>query len=96
MTGLPIPGLGMARSLVGAIGRAVDPRPPAPAPSTGPRPQYVDYGSLMTPPAPFHSFNTKLWGFWAQGDERRIKQLCDKVFTAPTAARCAPGRSATT
>ena len=84
MTGLPIPGLGMARSLVGAIGRAVDPRPPAPAPPST-APQYVDYGSLMTPPAPFHSFNTKLWGFWAQGDERRIKQLCDRVFTAPTA-----------
>jgi hypothetical protein len=81
MTGLPIPGLGFARSLVGAIGRAVDPQSPPPAPSA---PRYVDYGSLMTPPAPFHSFNTKLWGFWAEGDEERIKQLCDKVFRAPT------------
>ncbi len=86
MKGLPIPGLGMARSLVGAIGRAVDPEPPAPArPSTAP--QYVDYGSLMTPPAPFHSYDTKLWGFWAEGDEGRIKQLCDKMFTAPSGGR---------
>lgn len=86
MKGLPIPGLGMARSLLGAIGRAADPRPPAPArPSAAP--QYVEYGSLMTPPAPFHSFNTSLSGFWAAGDEERIKQLCDRIFTAPTAGR---------
>jgi len=84
MTGLPIPGLGLARSLVGAIGRAVDPQSPPPAPPPA-APKYVDYGSLMTPPAPFHSFNTKLWGFWAEGDEGRIQQLCDKVFKAPTA-----------
>jgi hypothetical protein len=90
MTGLPIPGLGVARSLAGAVVHAADPRrflshnstPPPPA-ARGPK--YVDYGSLMTPPAPFHSYDTTLWGFWAEGDEGRIKQLCDKVFTAPTA-----------
>jgi hypothetical protein len=84
MTGLPIPGLGMARSLVGAIGRAVDPQPPPPPAPPSSAPQYVDYGSLMTPPAPFHSFNTKLWGFWAEGNADSIEQLCDKVFRAPT------------
>jgi hypothetical protein len=87
MTGLPIPGLGVARSVVGAVVHAADRviSAPAPRPTSAPgAPRYVDYGSLMTPPAPFHSFNTKLWGFWAQGDEDRIKQLCDKVFRAPT------------
>src|SRR6478672_7723167 len=93
MTGLPIPGLGLARSVVEAVVHAADPRriisSPAPAPGA---PQYVDYGSLMTPPAPFHSFNTKLWGFWAEGDGTRINHLCDKVFSAPTAGavRCRP------
>jgi acetoacetate decarboxylase len=93
VTGLPIPGLGTARSLLGAVVHAADPRrmifAPAAAPSA---PRYVDYGSLMTPPAPFHSLNTTLWGFWAQGDRNRISQLCDKVFSAPTAGavRCRP------
>ncbi len=94
MTGLPIPGLGLARSVVEAVVHAADPRriisspPPAPAagaPGGAGGPKYVDYGSLMTPPAPFQSYDTKLWGFWAEGDEGRIKQLCDKMFTAPTA-----------
>jgi hypothetical protein len=91
MTGLPIPGLGLARSVVGAVVHVADPRRiiSSPAPGAGAggtgAPRYVDYGSLMTPPAPFHSYNTKLWGFWAEGDKGRIKQLCDKVFTAPTA-----------
>lgn len=87
MTGLPIPGLGLARSVVEAVVHVADPRriiSPSPPPAPG-APTYVDYGSLMTPPAPFHSFDTKLWGFWAQGNEGAIKHLCDKMFTAPTA-----------
>jgi hypothetical protein len=47
-------------------------------------PRYVDYGSLMTPPAPFTSLNTSLWGFWAQADGERMAQLCDRVFAQPT------------
>lgn len=95
MTGLPIPGLGTARSLLEAALHVADPRrilshdghdgPDRPDHAPLAAPTYVDYGSLMTPPAPFHSTNTKLWGFWAEGDEARIKQLCDRVFTAPTA-----------
>jgi hypothetical protein len=55
-------------------------------------PEYVDYGSLMTPPAPFRSTDTRLWGFWAQGDGERLAALCDKVFAQPTrgAVRCRP------
>jgi hypothetical protein len=55
-------------------------------------PQYVDYGALMTPPAPFVSLDTDLWGFWAQADGERLAQLCDKVFAQPTggAVRCRP------
>jgi hypothetical protein len=55
-------------------------------------PQYVDYGALMTPPAPFESLNTSLWGFWAHADAERLAQLCDKVFAQPTggAVRCRP------
>ncbi|HYZ80265.1 MAG TPA: acetoacetate decarboxylase family protein [Solirubrobacteraceae bacterium] len=81
----------MARSLFGAVTHIADPRriisSPAPAPAA---PRYVDYGSLMTPPAPFHSYDTKLWGFWAQADEERIRQLLDRVFAGPTAGavRC--------
>jgi hypothetical protein len=46
----------------------------------------------MTPPAPFASLDTKLWGFWAQADGERIAALCDRVFAQPTggAVRCRP------
>jgi Acetoacetate decarboxylase (ADC) len=64
----------------------------APGTSHAAGPQYVDYGALMTPPAPFESLNTSLWGFWAQADSERMAQLCDKVFAQPTsgAVRCRP------
>jgi Acetoacetate decarboxylase (ADC) len=64
----------------------------APGASRAAGPPYVDYGALMTPPAPFQSLNTSLWGFWAQADSERISQLCDKVFAQPTggAVRCRP------
>jgi hypothetical protein len=62
---------------------------PASAPGTGATagggPRYVDYGALMTPPAPFTSMNTSLWGFWARADGERVAQLCDRVFAQPTA-----------
>jgi hypothetical protein len=91
MMGLPIPGLGIARSLLGAIGRIADPRPANPA-RRSTAPEYIEHGSLMTPPAPFHSYNTKLWGFWAEADRDRIAELCDKVFKRPTrgAVMCRP------
>jgi hypothetical protein len=73
------------------------PTAPTDSPSTGAAPQtaapeYVDYGALMTPPAPFKSTDTELWGFWAQADGERIAALCDKVFAQPTggAVRCRP------
>jgi acetoacetate decarboxylase len=81
---------GLAKVVAGASDEhhSDDGRAPAP---TGPQaggtagPQYVDYGALMTPPAPFTSMNTSLWGFWARADGERIAQLCDKVFAQPTA-----------
>jgi hypothetical protein len=77
-------------------GSAAAPASASPSPSaTTPRaagPEYVDYGSLMTPPAPFASADTELWGFWAQADRERIAALCEKVFVRPTrgAVRCRP------
>jgi hypothetical protein len=47
-------------------------------------PQYVDYGALMTPPAPFRSLGTTLYGFWAQADPARLQALCRKVFGEPS------------
>ncbi len=46
----------------------------------------------MTPPAPFESLDTELWGFWAQADGERLAGLCDKVFIQPTrgAVSCRP------
>jgi hypothetical protein len=104
--GCTIPGLGLARALAKGFVRATDPlagggSAAAPAPAS-PSPsattaraggqEYVDYGSLMTPPAPFASADTELWGFWAQADRERIAALCDKVFAGPTrdAVRCRP------
>lgn len=47
-------------------------------------PEYVEYGALMTPPAPFRSLNTRLWGFWLDADRERLEALCRKVFTEPS------------
>ena len=47
-------------------------------------PRFVDYGSLMTPPAPFRSLETELWGFWVDADADRLDALCAKVFTVPS------------
>jgi len=47
-------------------------------------PEYVDYGSLMTPPAPFRSLNTDLYGFWFEADRERLDALCRKVFAEPS------------
>jgi hypothetical protein len=49
--------------------------------------QYVDYGALMTPPAPFRSLNTTLYGFWAEADLDRLQALCRKVFGSPSGDR---------
>lgn len=56
------------------------------------KPAYIDYGALMTPPAPFRSLGTTLYGFWAKADVERITALCEKVFDKPTdgAVRCKP------
>lgn len=48
------------------------------------RPEYVDYGALMTPPGPFRSLGTTLYGFVAQADGDRLDALCQKVFTEPS------------
>ncbi|HEX2085948.1 MAG TPA: hypothetical protein VHF89_09725, partial [Solirubrobacteraceae bacterium] len=47
-------------------------------------PRYVEYGSLMTPPAPFASLSTRLTGFWFEADGDRLDDLCHKVFTEPS------------
>jgi hypothetical protein len=52
-----------------------------------PLPEYVDYGALMTPPAPFRSLGTTLDGFWAQADPDRLERLCRKVLAAPSGDR---------
>ena len=44
---------------------------------------YVQYGSLMTPPAPFDSLGAELFGFIAQADGALLDALCAKVFTEP-------------
>jgi hypothetical protein len=88
--GLPIPGLSTARSLLRTLTDLNGQRPSG-VPPTG-LPEYVDYGALMTPPAPFRSLNTTLDGFWAQADPLRLKALCQKVFAAPSrgAVTCRP------
>jgi len=50
-------------------------------------PEYVDYGSLMTPPAPFFSAGTKLYGFIAQADGEKLDRLCQKLFTETSGGR---------
>jgi hypothetical protein len=87
--GSQIPGVAMLRSLFGASRGGAR---PVPGPAPRPAPQYVDYGALMTPPAPFVSSGTDLWGFWAQGELELISKLCQKVFVAPSggAVRCRP------
>jgi len=101
VTRLRIPGLGLARAIAAGFVRVTDPlagdgSDSTPAPSATPArasaPDYVDYGALMTPPAPFRSMNTDLWGFWAQADADRLAALCNKVFAQPTggAVRCRP------
>jgi Acetoacetate decarboxylase (ADC) len=100
--GLPLPGMGVARWLLRELtGSGANPtRTPAPAPAPAPGrtpradtpPQYVDYGALMTPPAPFRSLDTTLYGFWAQADPERLRALCAKVFSEPSggAVSCRP------
>jgi hypothetical protein len=55
-------------------------------------PRYLDYGALMTPPAPFRSAGTTLYGFWAQIDAEKVAALLSKVFdeTSSGAVRCRP------
>ncbi|MGI8921231.1 MAG: hypothetical protein ACR2HD_06095 [Solirubrobacteraceae bacterium] len=47
-------------------------------------PQYVDYGSLVSVPAPFVSLNTTLHGFWFEADRERLEMLCRKIFHEPS------------
>jgi hypothetical protein len=92
-----IPGLGAVRSVVGAIAEPICRSIAGSTKETTARtstasPSYVDYGALMTPPAPFRSLNTTLYGFWAQADSQRIAALCEKVFDQPSngAVQCKP------
>jgi hypothetical protein len=45
-------------------------------------PRFVEYGPLITPPAPFRSVGTRLWGFFAQADPERLAALTERVFAA--------------
>jgi len=72
--------MGAARAVLRTLYRAAGGRDGQPPPL----PEYVDYGALMTPPAPFRSLGTTLYGFWAQADLARLRALCDKVFAAPS------------
>lgn len=99
-----IRGVRLLRSVLGAIAEPVlkpicgtpdgstVPTRPGTVPTRPGRVTYVDYGALMTPPAPFRSLNTKLWGFWAKADSDLIAALCEKVFSKPTrsAVECRP------
>jgi hypothetical protein len=57
-----------------------------------PLPPYVDYGALMTPPPPFDSKDTTMYGFWAELDGGKVAALCAKVFDETTGGevRCRP------
>jgi hypothetical protein len=78
--------MGTARALLRTLDRIAN---GSPEQNGGSRtlPEYVDYGALMTPPAPFRSLNTTLYGFWAQADPDRLQALCRKVFAAPSSDR---------
>lgn len=78
--------MGTARALLRTLDRIANGSPEQNGTSR-PLPEYVDYGALMTPPAPFRSLNTTLHGFWAQADPDRLQALCRKVFAAPSADR---------
>lgn len=82
-SGWSLPGVGTARTLIRTLTRVVAPAPVANGRPAAP-PQYVDYGALMTPPAPFRSLGTTLYGFWAQADPVRVEALCQKVFSQPS------------
>ncbi len=88
-SGWSLPGMGTARALLRTLDRLAG---GAPARNGGPSssrplPQYVDYGALMTPPAPFRSLGTTLYGFWAEADPDRLRALCRKVLGAPSGDR---------
>lgn len=94
---MSIPGVGALRSVLGSIAepilKSISGIPDGSAVSARPgKATYVDYGALMTPPAPFRSLNTTLYGFWARADEDRLAVLCGKVFDQPTngAVLCRP------
>jgi Acetoacetate decarboxylase (ADC) len=81
-----LPGMGTARALLKTLDRIANPAPAGNG-SSRPLPEYVDYGALMTPPAPFRSLGTTLYGFWAQADPERLSALCRKVFAEPSGER---------
>src|SRR5436309_12815460 len=81
-----LPGMGTARALLRTLDRIAS-GATAHNGAARTRPQYVDYGALMTPPAPFRSLGTTLDGFWAAADPDRLQALCRKVFGAPSGNR---------
>jgi hypothetical protein len=85
-SGWSLPGIGTARALLRTLDRIAG-GTPAQNGAARPLAQYVDYGALMTPPAPFRSVGTTLYGFWAQADPDRLQALCRKVFNAPSGDR---------
>jgi hypothetical protein len=45
---------------------------------------YVEYGGLITIPAPYRSEDAVLHGFWARADQAKLAALCQKVFAGPS------------
>lgn len=50
-------------------------------------PEFVQYGSLMVPPAPFDSVGATVTGFVARADGDKLDALCKRVFTDPSGGR---------
>jgi hypothetical protein len=50
-------------------------------------PRYVDYGGLISIPAPFQSLGATLYGFWARADPAKLEALCRQVFAEPSGGR---------
>jgi hypothetical protein len=47
-------------------------------------PDFVQYGSLMVPPAPFDSLGAKVTGFIVKADGAKLDALCQRVFKDTT------------
>jgi hypothetical protein len=48
------------------------------------RPDYVEWGALATVPGPLRCLRVRERGFVVEGDEDRLRALCDKLFAGPS------------